>query len=404
MANSRYRPRSRRRRVTGRFYLIVFGGLGVLALGIYLIVSGIGRNEIQFGSIETSMEVSAAIIRDEKVVMTEPYEKVSFNVVEGQTINNGDLIAQVYKRGYQDDTAIALLNLQREVYAYQMQLLAGQTPDALADVNNSIVTVEQQIRDTSRKEAQLDMLALEQTLKNLQTERSSVLRSIVTPDGSLNALYSQLDAQVQSQANWKRDIKNESGTGIVSFYFDGYERVLSIDKLGTVNAALVSSVVKGGNTANTTDSTSETPLYRIVGNTHWFLAFVTKSSEPMRLAQGEQYTVMFPDYSEQLYTATARETTVSENSVVNILEFSTDIGSLVGVRTVNATITKSAQGLLVPLNAIDVVSGVPGVNVNVGDLPLRVEVDILGQDNKKAVIRAKNATDTLAAGQKFIKP
>ena len=50
------------------------------------------------------------------------------------------------------------------------------------------------------------------------------------------------------------------------------------------------------------------------------------------------------------------------------------------------------------------VNGVPGVNVVVGEMPLRVEVDILGQDNKKAVIRAKNASDTLAAGQKYVKP
>ena len=400
------RSRSRTRfRFKGRFFAVVFGALGTLGLLVYLIVSGSGRNQIQFGSIDTSMEVSAAIIRDEKVVMTEPYEKVSFNVIEGQTINSGDLIAQVFKRGYQDDTAISLLKLQQEVYAYQMQMLAGQTPEALSDVNASIATVEQQIRDTSRGEADLDMLQLEQTLKGLQSERSNVLRSIITPDGSLTTMYADLDAQVQSQANWKRDIINESGTGIVSFYFDGYERVLSIDKLNTVNAALVNSVVKGGNTANTTDSTSETPLYRIVGNTRWFIAFVTKSSEPMRLAQGEQYTVQFPDYSEQLYTATARETTVSENSVVNVLEFTTDIGSLVGVRTVAATVTKSAQGLVVPIDAIDVVNGVPGVNIEFGETPLRVEVDILGQDNKKAVIRAKNAGDnTLTAGLKFIKP
>ena len=400
---ARYRSRSRVR-IKGRFFLIVLGGAGIIALAIYLIVSGIGANEIQFGSIDTEMEVSAAIIRDEKVVMTEPYEKVSFNVIEGQTINSGDLIAQVYKRGYQDDSAIALLKLEQEIYAYQMQLLAGQTPEALATVNENIATVEQQIRDTSRGEAELDMLTLEQTLKNLQAERSAVLRSIIPADGSLNTMYAQLDAQTQTLANWKRDIINEAGTGIVSFYFDGYERVLSIDKLSTVNAALVNSVVSGGNTANTTDSTSETPLYRIVGNTHWFLTFVTKSSEPMRLASGEQYTVQFPDYSDQIYTATARDTTVSENSVVNILEFSTDIGSLVGVRTVKAIVTKAAQGLLVPLNAIVYESGIPGVNVEVGDTVLRVEIDILGQDSKKAVVRARNAIDTLTVGQKLVKP
>ena len=205
-------------------------------------------------------------------------------------------------------------------------------------------------------------------------------------------------------SGWKRDIKNASGTGIVSFYFDGYEQVLSLNKLSTINSALVKTIVKGGNTANTASSTSETPIYRIINNTHWFIAFVTNATDPMRLAEGEQYSVTFPDYSEQQYTATARAGTVSENAVVNLLEFNVDIGKLIGVRTVKATISKSAQGLVVPLKAIEIVNGVPGINISYGDSALRVEVDILAKDEKKAVIRAKNESDNLTAGMKYLKP
>jgi hypothetical protein len=34
------------------------------------------------------MDATAAIIRDETVVMSEPYEKITFDVVEGETFNN----------------------------------------------------------------------------------------------------------------------------------------------------------------------------------------------------------------------------------------------------------------------------------------------------------------------------
>ena len=115
--------------------------------------------------------------------------------------------------------------------------------------------------------------------------------------------------------------------------------MLSVNKLSTINSALVKNVVNGGNTAKNADSTSEVPLYRIINNTHWFIAFVTSSSDPMRLAEGEQYSVLFQNYSDQQFTATARASQVSEKSVVNILEFNTDIGSIpfsgnVGVRYV----------------------------------------------------------------------
>lgn len=391
-------------RIRGRFFLVILGFVGFIALVVVIVNVTKKTGEIEFGTLGADLEVSAAIIRDETTVMTEPYEKITFDVTEGDTVSNDQIIAQVYKRGYQDETLVTLLNLQKQIYTYQLQLLGGQEPAELSDLNGNITTVESQIRSVSRGESELDMLDLEQTLKDLQSQRVTLMQTIVTPDTTLSTLYSELQSQETTISSWKRDIKNTSGTGIVSFYFDGYEQVLNVNKLSTINSALISTVVKGGNTASTTESTSETPLYRIIDNTHWFIAFVTDSDDPMRLAEGEQYSVVFTDYSEQAYTATARESTVSENAVVNILEFNVDIGKLIGARTVTATISKSAQGLVVPLKAIEMVDGVAGINISYGDTVLRVEVDILAQNDKKAVIRAKNDSNTLTAGQKYVKP
>ncbi len=55
--------------------------------------------------------------------------------------------------------------------------------------------------------------------------------------------------------------------------------------------------------------------------------------------------MIFQDYSDQQFTATARAGTVSENAVVNILEFNTDIGKLIGVRTVKATNLQVGAGI-----------------------------------------------------------
>lgn len=391
-------------RLTGRFFVMILVVVGIIALVVLVANLTKKTGEIEFGSLGADMEVNAAVIRDEKVIMSEPYEKITFDVVEGETVNNDQVIAQLYKRGYQDETMVSLLNLQKQIYEYQIQLLGGQVPPELADLNSSIDEVEMQIRAVSRGESTLDMLNLEQSLKDLDAQRVTLMQSIVTPDTTLTQLYNDLKIQQNVISGWRRDIKNTSGTGIVSFYFDGYEQVLSVNKLSTINSALVKNVVNGGNTAKVSESSSEVPLYRIINNTHWFIAFVTSSSDPMRLAEGEQYSVLFKDYSDQQYTATARASTVSEKSVVNILEFNTDIGKMIGTRTVAATISKSAQGLVVPLKAIEIVSGMPGINITYGDSVLRVEVDILAQDTKKAVIRAHNSSDNLTAGMKYLKP
>ena len=393
-----------RKRIKGRFFLMILILVGFIALVIVVANALKKTGEIQFGSLGADMEVNAAIIRDEKVIMSEPYEKITFDVVEGETVNNDQVIAQLYRRGYQDETMVTLLNLQKQIYDYQMQLLGGQAPQELIDLNANIDEVEKQIRAVSRGQSTLDMLDLEQTLKDLEDQRVTLLQSTVTADTTLTQLYSDLKSQQNVMSSWKRDIKNTGGTGIVSFYFDGYEQVLNVNKLSTINSALVKNVVNGGNTAKNAESTSEVPLYRIINNTHWFIAFVTNATDPMRLAEGEQYSVLFQNYSDQQYTATARASQVSENAVVNVLEFNTDIGKLIGARTVAATISKSAQGLVVPLSAIQIISGVPGINISYGDSVLRVELDILAQSDDKAVIRAHNASDNLTAGMKYLKP
>ena len=393
-----------RKRIKGRFFLMILILVGFIALVVVVANALKKTGEIQFGSLGADLEVNAAIIRDEKVIMSEPYEKITFDVVEGETVNNDQVIAQLYRRGYQDETMVTLLNLQKQIYDYQMQLLGGQQPQELIDLNTNIDEVEKQIRAVSRGQSTLDMLDLEQTLKDLEDQRVTLLQSVVTADTTLTQLYSDLKSQQNVMSSWKRDILNTGGTGIVSFYFDGYEQVLNVNKLSTINSALVKTVVNGGNTAKNADSTSEVPLYRIINNTHCFIAFVTNATDPMRLAEGEQYSVLFQDYSDQQYTATARASQVSENAVVNILEFNTDIGKLIGTRTVAATISKSAQGLVVPLSAIQIISGMPGINISYGDSVLRVEVDILAQSDNKAVIRAHNASDNLTAGMKYVKP
>ena len=133
----------------------------------------------------------------------------------------------------------------------------------------------------------------------------------------------------------------------------------------------------------------------------------------MRVCAGEEYYVTFDDYSDAIYLATAREPVVfiksneestATQGVVNILEFHVDIGSFVGIRTVNMTITKAAQGLMIKESMLDIYNGVPCVYVESGDVVTRVEVNVLAMDEKNAVIQSRDAAVPLVAGQKLVKP
>lgn len=391
-------------RLRGRFFLMLFGLIGIVTLVIVLVINGGGSAEVRYGDVTGTITASVAIIRDESAVSSEKFEKIIFSVVEGQTIQNGAQIAQVFKRGYQDESMITLLRLQREIFEYQKNIISAEASAGLAEIEGRIATLKSQIRDSARGDSSLDMLQLEQTLKNLQTERITYLKNSVQADSGLTTLYNSLSEQEQTLANWTRNIVNSAGGGVVSFYFDGYERVLNASQLSTINAALINSVVKGGNTASALSTSGETPLYRLVQNTHWFIAFVTKADSPMRTVNGEQYYIVFDDYSTLTYQATARDPIVTESNVVNILEFNVDIGDFLDIRTVKATITKTAQGTMVPLDAIDYVAGIPGVQVKSGETVTRVPVYILAADENNAVVKPRNEADLIVSGQRIEKP
>ena len=70
-------------RLRGRFFLILFGLVAIIAVVIVLAGSGGGSAEVRYGDVSASIPVSAAVIRDESAVSTEKYEKIIFSVVEG---------------------------------------------------------------------------------------------------------------------------------------------------------------------------------------------------------------------------------------------------------------------------------------------------------------------------------
>lgn len=56
-------------------------------------------------------------------------------------------------------------------------------------------------------------------------------------------------------------------TGLVSFYFDGYELVLNGEKLDVVSADVIKKIINGESGVNA--ATSESLLFRLVDPNKW---------------------------------------------------------------------------------------------------------------------------------------
>ncbi|HWS29154.1 MAG TPA: HlyD family efflux transporter periplasmic adaptor subunit [Clostridia bacterium] len=390
-----------KKKVKTRFYIFVGILAALIVTLVVLLTGGGGEGVLSENTLRMEMSVSAASIRDETIFSVDRYDRVEYLVNEGAAVTSGTAVAEVYKWGYSDEMAQSVIRAQRDVLKEQETLLSGIANPGLENLMLQIDQKKEQIVTLVMKGGTGDLLAMQNELTSLLEQRAEYLKTNVQPSETLTALYAAEQQQLDLLAGWRSEV-TVVRDGVVSFYFDGYEDVLNVAKLDNVNADLVTSVIKGA--AGGTGAVTGNLLYRMVDSGHWYIAFVTQKSAAFRVTEGEQYTVVFEGYVDRPYMGTALKPIINETGVVNLIEFNEDMGSLLNARSLKATIQKDATGFDVPLDAISVVEGIPGIELVMSDGTARVEVEVLAVSGDRAVIRARNAGDTLGAGQRYERP
>lgn len=380
----------KRVRVSGRFYVALLLAV-LLIVALVIVIPKSGSTSLHSGSMEALFEKQAVVIREESCISVEQFDRVEYQVNEGASVNAEMPVATVYKWGYSDDMAQSLITIQQKIYEKQLSILDGIESTELAAVNAQINDIKQSIKDCVAGESTDDLLALERTLKSLLTQRGELLKNSVQPDVELTSLYSEESAKLAQIAEYSSTVSAKM-TGVVSFYFDGYEQVLTSDKMDVLNADFITNVIKGA--SGDTVEASESMLYRLVNPEHWYIAFVSPINGA-RLIEGQSYSVTFDGIHDRVFVGTARMAAVQGSGVLNIMEFSENIGELLSARTVNATITSSLSGFEVPLEAVKVKDGQSVLNTNSGS----ISVTVIAENEETALVTG----DSLREGLKFKK-
>jgi len=203
-------------------------------------------------------------------------------------------------------------------------------------------------------------------MEALLAQRATILKNFVQPDVDLNSLYTEESTKLTQLSEYTSTVSAKM-TGVVSFYFDGFEQILTAEKLDMVNADVLEMVFEGG----TGDAASSgNMLYRLVNPNQWYAAFLTPASEGLRLLEGQSYHVTFDGIHGKTSVGTALAPIAYDGGVVNILQFNEDIGELLSVRTVKAHISATVTGYEVPADAVKVKSGECPISTAGGDIPV----------------------------------
>ena len=392
---------SRRRvRIKPKFYLILTLFVGIIVTVLVLALQDSAGGTLKQGSMEATITGKAVLIRDEMSISVDRYDRVEFSVGEGETVYEGMPIATVYKWGYTDDMAQTLLNTETEIYNAQKTQLSGVENAEFSSIELQIEQKRAAIRAAVSGTGEGDTLTLQNELKTLMEQRTTFLKNTVQPTEELTRLYNTREEKLSQLASYKTEI-TAAKDGRVSFYFDGFEQILNKDKLDTINAALVNTTVSG--TVDSLGGSGDNLLYRLVNTRLWYAAFVTDGEEEAGLLEGQTYTVTFDGYEDQAFTATANELVHSEAGVLNMLEFTEDMGALLNSRVITLTANATLSGIVVPLDAIGNKDGASIITIENGDNDYDVQIDIIATNGENALIKARDGETTLSEGMRYKK-
>ncbi len=386
----------KRRRPKIRFFIIVALIIAAVVVTTVLVIQSKQLVAVEWASTEFTAKYDVLVVRDEVVYQAKNYGKTSFIAEEGEYVQIGDPIVEVYEWGYNESTYSDLLDLQKTILEYEANVIrAGIIDDQIIDINDRIDAKAKEISLAVCSTTCMDILPLERQMRELMEERSTYLRNVM-PDNQLTDYFKQEQALLELIAGWRQSITaNEAGR--VSFYFDGNESLMNKDNIGSFKRTALEEVIAGKTVEVSSDDQGYSPLYRVVNENEWYVVLLTENEIP-ELYTGNVFSIIFEDYLDAQQTGIVYEKTVLENNdgFVYTIMIRDPIGPLLGERRVTAKLYNVQEGMRVPAYCVKTTDEVKYVVTAQGQ---KVPVYIIAEDGDYVFINTYADQASLEIGQ-----
>lgn len=375
----------RKKRVTGRFYIFLL----ILLVIAFLIV----RPYLNFGSksavimaaqSEFTQNMNCVIIRDEAVSTSESTAHIEYAATEGTLVNAGEPVAYVYSAGYSESLLQKLEETRAKIQDYhKTEILNNIKDDTLARYDTIVDMMALEFKNLVNHDSQGSLLTAARQLETAMVNRQEYLRQNKREDVKLSKLYDEETTRLNNIQSWRK-VENASQSGVISFYTDGYESVLSAENIASLSAADINTVLAGERL--TTPSAKETAVYRIVNQDCWYVALVT-DAKTWNPVVGQPYTLQMEGFEDLSFTAFVTSVQKESGSILAVFQINDPIGPLIYQRTGRAKLTATISGLSVSSKALSEENGQIGVwLIDVGGETF-IPVEVLSSDGSNALIQ-----------------
>lgn len=374
-----------RRRVTGKFYLILVVVAAVIAFSVYMTRDDTVREVlVEAGTIGQTNEMDAVVMRNETIVNVESYARVDYVAEECSLVSEGDTVASIYASGYSEKEMSNLEDIRKDIREYYSQILENILDSNLEQYNLLVAQRASELQTIIQGKEQGNLLTVQAQLEQAMTDRQDYLRTAKREETQLSNLYQRETQLMNSIASWKRDYTAPC-SGVVSFYLDGYESLLSTDNFEQLTTSDLKSVIRGERPSVSNEVRGSTPLFKVIDSTSWSVLLIADNSSDMP-SLGQAYTLTLEGYEDYVYSATVTDIRRFDSDTLIRMEIDQDVLPAINLRTTKASVGTQYAGLRVPLNAVYTVNGVRGVYKHNGDSYDFIPVTVTASDGEYALI------------------
>ncbi len=382
-----------RRRSYGRLNLVLGAVIGVLiiVLGAIAVSQLLGNRQtrtayVSAGTLGSNYTGDALIVRNEVMYTQEGISQIDYVANEGEVVTRGSDVCTVYTSGFNTREWTTLNNYRTQIKEYQKTLLAETNVEAdsqLKRFNSSVLERAQETQSLVQGKSG-NLINQEELLSDIINERSYYLKQKYSDDQKLSRLYDDEKTQLQRIETWTKPFV-AADPGIISFYTDGYERVLSSQTYDSFTPAEVRSMYKGNLPKSAALSRNEVAVYRLVRQGGYTVLMLCDDVN-WTPTVGASYELLVESFDNTRVSATVESVTRSEGELLVRLSVVGDVSPVLYIRSCHVQLSESIYSLTVPANAITTVDGEMGVVVVQPDGNYFLPVTIISQDSNEAHI------------------
>lgn len=119
----------------------------ILIAVLVILVRGGAEGIAETGSVTVDVDYNAVIVRKEKVITSEAFDLADYFAEEGAWVEPDTKIMQIYRRGYSEEQAAALMRKHAEIYDEQLALLGETRDKTIRGYDELIALLEENIAE-----------------------------------------------------------------------------------------------------------------------------------------------------------------------------------------------------------------------------------------------------------------